>query len=89
MTASLSFEKLAPLGAVPHTGVTYMTHVNLGGYIQHKLVNGKTVGVLLHLSDTRKVFDKSADIDAATRASYLPMFEHGAGGYWSDDKIVF
>ena len=39
----------------------------------------------MHLPDMRKVFDKSREIDSATRTRYLPIFEHGAGDYSPDE----
>ena len=65
--ALLIFEKLEVSGDCPRTKVTYWNQVNLGGLIPLSFVNSNISSNLMHLSEMRIHFDKSSDIDGASR----------------------
>jgi len=53
--------------------VTRTHRVDLGGLIPKSVVNGQAVNQLMHLSRMRKRFDKSLEVDGATRARNVEM----------------
>ncbi|GMI47646.1 hypothetical protein TrCOL_g5426 [Triparma columacea] len=61
------FEPLDPVGGVPQTSVTFTTKVDLGGVVFSSIVNKIAPSFLAQVSDLRKKFDRSRDIDASTR----------------------
>jgi len=67
-TAYWEYEKLQPVGGLPQTRVTYTPQIDLGGLIPKSVVNSGAVGQLMYLSTMRKRFDKSLEVDGATRA---------------------
>ena len=62
------YEKLRPLGGTPQTRVTLTQQVGFGGLLPRSVNDGQAVNQLLYLSTMRVRFDKSSEIDGATRA---------------------
>ena len=60
---------------VPQTKVSYFQQADPKGLIPKFLVNSKIVYALNHLSDMRKKFDKSLEVDQARRAELDPNIE--------------
>ena len=69
----LEYEKLKPVGGLPQTRVTFTQQIDLGGLIPKSLVNGSVVKTLVYLSAMRQRFDKSLEIDGATRTLNVEM----------------
>ena len=71
MNNLLSFKKLEAVGNTPRTEITYWAQVNLGGHIPKKFVNSQVSANLMHLSEMRTRFDKSLEIDALNRQTFI------------------
>ena len=71
MHSMLLFERLEAVGGLPRTKVIYWAQVNLGGSIPKTFVNMQVANNLMHLSEMRMFFDKSALIDQASRDSIV------------------
>ena len=85
----MTFKQLEECGGVPQTEVTVTSQLDLGGLIPKGLTVGFLVGRLSYLSLLHKMFDKSTKIDAATRGSYLPIFQgRGTSEYTLDEDDV-
>ncbi|GMI43036.1 hypothetical protein TrCOL_g3874 [Triparma columacea] len=69
------FEPLDPIGDVPQTSVTFTTKVDLGGYFYSSIMNKIAPRFLAQISDLRKKFDKSKEIDAFKRQQIIAKFE--------------
>ena len=69
------FEPLDPIGGVPQTSVTFTTKVDLGGVFFSSVVNKIAPRFLGVVSDLRKKFDKSKEIDAFKRQQIIAKFE--------------
>ena len=65
----------ASLVTVPQTKVSYFQQADPKGLVPKFLVNSKIVVQLALLSDMRKKFDKSLEIDQARRAELVPKIE--------------
>ncbi|GMI48438.1 hypothetical protein TrCOL_g6642 [Triparma columacea] len=63
----LVFEPLDPIGGVPQTSVTFTTKVDLGGNFYSSIMNKLVPRFLAQVSNMRRKFDRSRDIDASTR----------------------
>ena len=61
------YEQLDDVAGIPRTRVTYIQQMDLKGFIPHAVINSKTVGTLGYLSDMRKKFDRTLDIDKSRR----------------------
>jgi len=89
---SLSFweyERLAPQAGVPQTRVTYVIKIDLKGSIPKFIVNSKAVSYLMYLSSMRMRFDKSMEIDAASRAAHVESIAgEGGGGYTEEENEI-
>ncbi|GMI31458.1 hypothetical protein TrCOL_g854 [Triparma columacea] len=72
------FEPLEPIGGVPQTSVTLTTNIDLGGAIDFVISIIKNTIVpkfLATVSDLRKKFDKSKEIDIFKRQQIIEKFE--------------
>ena len=67
------YETLERTGQMHQTRVTLTQRVDLKGFIPKAFVNKGVVGSLMSLSATRKQFDKSLEVDGATRALNVEM----------------
>ncbi|GMI23828.1 hypothetical protein TrCOL_g8666 [Triparma columacea] len=72
------FEPLQSVGDVPQTSVTFTTKVDLGGVIFSSIVNKIAPRFLAQVSDLRKKFDKSQEIDIFKRQQIIEKFEEMA-----------
>ena len=63
------------LVTVPQTKVSYFQQADPRGLVPKFLVNSKIVDVLNNVSDMRKKFDKSLEVDKARRAELVPKIE--------------
>ena len=66
--------------------MTYTQHVDLGGLIPKSVVNSGAVGQLMYLSTMRKRFDKSLEVDGATRALNVEMISGHNGIDYSEEE---
>ena len=62
------YERLPETSGIPQSRVTYVQQVDLKGFIPPFIANSKLTGALEYVSDMRKKFDKSLEIDAGRRA---------------------
>jgi hypothetical protein len=69
------FQPLKPVGDVPQTSVTFTTKVDLGGVFYSPIMNKIASRFLLQVSDLRKKFDKSKEIDIFKRQQIIEKFE--------------
>ena len=67
------YERLEPVGGVPQTRVTFSQQADMGGLLPTFVVNQLAPKQLMHLSKMRKQFDKSLEIDGATRAQNVGL----------------
>ena len=65
------YERLPEVLGIPQTRVTYTQQVDLKGFIPSFVMNSKLTETLKHLSNMRKKFDKSLEIDAGRRAKVM------------------
>jgi hypothetical protein len=72
------FEPLDPIGGVPQTSVTFTTKVDLGGVFYSSITNKLAPRFLATVSDMRKKFDKSQEIDIFKRQQTIAKFEETA-----------
>jgi hypothetical protein len=84
-TTLLRFERLPPVGDVAQTRVSFRVHTNLGGLIPPKFVNAQGIGLLMHVSRMRLKFDKSAEIDAASRTRIVNVIQNHADEYSEEE----
>ena len=66
--------------------MTFTQQVDLGGLIPKAVVNSGAVGQLMYLSTMRKLFDKSREVDGATRARNVDMITGHADEYSSEEE---
>lgn len=71
----MRYERLPEANGNPQIRVTYITQTDLRGLIPKALVNSKMVSQLKFLSDMRKKFDKSLEVDAGRRAEITSMIK--------------
>jgi len=80
-TALVKLERLQPIGDIPQTRATYFTAAVLGGICDHLLsdiARSMGVGNLLHLRTMRTAFDRTWEIDSASRTKTIAQVEdHG------------
>ena len=69
------FEPLQSVGDVSQTSVTFTTKVDLGGVIFSSIVNKIAPRFLAQVSDLRKKFDKSKEIDILKRQQIIQKLE--------------
>ncbi|GMI41984.1 hypothetical protein TrCOL_g13771 [Triparma columacea] len=69
------FEPLQSVGDVSQTSVTFTTKVDLGGVIFSSIVNKIAPRFLAQVSDLRKKFNKSKEIDTFKRQQIIEKFE--------------
>ena len=69
------FEPLGPIGDVPQTSVIFTTNVDLGGVFYSSITNKIAPRFLAQVSDLRKKFDKSNEINAFKRQQIIAKFE--------------
>jgi hypothetical protein len=81
----LRYEKLEPVGGVPRTRVTYFQGIDLGGAIPVWLMNKGAAGQLMKLHAIRMRFDRSLDIDFATRARIVEKIMGHNDAYSADE----
>ena len=82
------YTRLEPLGGVPQTRVTWTQRFEMGGSISRKIVNALMPKYLVHLSRMRKQFDRSLEIDGATRAQNVAMIMAHADEYSAAEEII-
>jgi len=86
MNNQISFDVLeVTAGNMPRTLVTYFAQVKLGGLIPQKFVDSQISTNLMMLSEMRKRFDKSLDIDCASRAAIVSKIKQNQGDYSGDE----
>ena len=89
------YEYLPPRGLVPQTKVTYIQQLDPKGLIPKSLVDSKMSGHLVYLSDMRKQFDKSVQVDEARKSELLLKIDgmhvkgEGAAGVEAQFKTLF
>ena len=69
------YERLPEIRGIPQTRVTYIQQADLKGFIPPFVLNSKLTGALEYVSEMRKKFDKSLEIDAGCRAELVQMIE--------------
>ena len=69
------FEPLGPIGDVPQTSVIFTTNVDLGGVFYSSIMNKIAPRFLGVVSDLRKKFDKSKEIEALNRQQIIAKLE--------------
>ncbi|GMI44741.1 hypothetical protein TrCOL_g7074 [Triparma columacea] len=69
------FEPLEPIGDVPQTSVTFTIKADLGGVIFSSIMNKIAPRFLAQVSDLRKKFDRSKDIEIFKRQQIIAKFE--------------
>ncbi|GMI31066.1 hypothetical protein TrCOL_g1062 [Triparma columacea] len=72
------FEPLDPIGDVPQTSVTFTTKVDLGGIFFSSIVNKLAPRFLAQVSNLRKKFDKSQEIEIFKRQQIIAKIEEVA-----------
>jgi hypothetical protein len=87
-TVFWKFERLPRVGGVDQTCVTLTQQADLKGFIPKAVVKKGAIGLLLDLSHARKVFDRSLEIDAGTRASLVEMIRNHAGDYSEEENMI-
>jgi hypothetical protein len=86
--AHFSYEKLEPIGEIPQTRVTYVQALDMGGIIPKRVASKGAVSQLMNLNAMRERFDKSAEIDAASRARIVAMINKHADAYSAEENKV-
>ncbi|GMI29077.1 hypothetical protein TeGR_g11360 [Tetraparma gracilis] len=72
------FERLDPLGEIPQTRISFTRQPDMGGLIPSKAVRGAAVGQMMYLSNMRKRFDRSLELDGKKREELVEMIRrHG------------
>jgi len=83
------YEKLKPVGGIPQTRVTLTTQVDLGGIIPHFAVDASAADFLGSAVALRKLFDKSVEIDKASRTIFVDMIaSHDAPYSDAEKKLI-
>jgi hypothetical protein len=82
------YEKLPPIDGVPQTCVSFTQQVDLGGAIPKWLVDRVGVHQLMQLSRARVKFDRSIEIDAASRDSIVEMIKGHTAGYSKEENEI-
>ena len=87
--SQIVFEKLEKLRGLPQTKLTYVTQVNMGGFIPSALINLTAVSTLMYASHLRKEFDKSTEIDKKERDDFVSAIASDDEVYSDDEKQLF
>ena len=66
-TALIKYQPLEGVGGTPQTRDTYTVNIKLRGAVPKWAQNKQGVDHLSYMSTVRKRFDKSAEVDAASR----------------------
>jgi len=82
------YKRLEPLGGVPQTLVTWTQRIELGGSIPRQIVTAFAPKLLMHLSKMRQKFDKSLEIDGATRAQGVGLITHHEDEYSEEENAL-
>ncbi|GMI43693.1 hypothetical protein TrCOL_g6405 [Triparma columacea] len=82
------FEPLDPIGVVPQTSVTFTTKVDLGGVFFSSITNKIAPQFLGVLSDLRKKFDKSRDIDGFKLLQTVDIINNEIQDYTAEEEEV-
>jgi len=82
------YKRLEPLGGVPQTHVTWTQRVELGGFVSRQIINAFAPKQLVHLSKMRKQFDKSLEIDGATRAQNVGLIADHMEQYSEEENAL-
>ncbi|GMH84542.1 hypothetical protein TrVE_jg1457 [Triparma verrucosa] len=69
------YERLPEVRDIPQTRVTYVQQADLKGFIPKFLINAKIVGILMYLSQMRKKFDNSLEIDEVRRSAVVELLK--------------
>jgi len=85
-TVHIVYRSLQPFGGLPHTQMTWTQQVDLGGLIPKSVVNGRVVNRLGFISTARRLFDRSLEIDGATRARHVEMITGQDGAEYSEEE---
>ena len=67
----VKFRRLPPFVGIPQTKISYMSQMDLAGYVPVDLINKLLPSRLMYLDRVRLVLDKSFEIDAAARADFV------------------
>jgi len=86
--AYYEYEKLQPIGGLPRTRVTYTQQIGLGGLIPKSVVSGQAANQLMYLSVMRTRFDKSREIDGATRAQNFGLIADHMEQYSEEENAL-
>ena len=79
------FERVLTNG-FEQTKMTCKTQANMHGNIPAKIVNSQLASRLMFLEDVRLKFDKSLEIDARNRESFITSIQGYDGAYTEDEK---
>ena len=82
------YERLEPRGGVPQTRVTWSLRIELGGSISRQVVNAFAPKQLVNLSRMRRQFDKSREIDGATRAQNVGLIANDSTTYSTEENML-
>ena len=82
------YKRLEPLGGVPQTRVTWTQSIKLGGSVSRQIVSALAPKQLMHLSRMRRQFDKSLEIDGATRALNVGLFADHMEQYSEEENAL-
>jgi hypothetical protein len=82
------YNKLLPVNGTAQTQLTTIQHMDLGGAIPKFALNGQAVDHLMRMSVLRNMFDRTADIDGASRASIVDMIERHAAPYTEQENAI-
>jgi len=82
------YRQLEPLGGVPQTGVTWTQSFEMGGSIPRQIVAAGAPKQLMHLSKMRQQFDKSLEIDGATRVQNVGLIADHTEQYSEEENAV-
>jgi len=82
------YKRLEPLGEVPQTRVTWTQRIEMGGSLSRQIVAAGAPKQLMHLSTMRQQFDKSLDIDGATRARNVGLIADHSEQYSEEENAL-
>jgi len=82
------YERLEPVGRVPQTRVTFLQQADMGGLLPKFVVNQLAPKQLLHVCAMRQLFDKSLEIDGATRAQNVGLIAEHAELYSEEENRI-
>jgi len=88
VTAFWTYEQLAPLNGIPQTQATYAVKVDMKGVIPKWVPVMLGVDELMYLSRIRLNFERSLEVDGATRAQNVEMITGHAEEYSEEEKAL-